>query len=42
MLEKYITFTKEETTHHMNENNEMSNYINSLSYHLDKRGIKLL
>lgn len=42
MLEKYTTFTKEETIHHMNENNEMSNYINSLSYHLDKRGIELL
>jgi hypothetical protein len=41
MLEKHTTFTKEETTHHMNENNEMSNYINSLSYHLEKRGIDL-
>ena len=41
MLEKYTTFTKEETTHHMNANNEMSNNINSLSYHLEKRGIDL-
>lgn len=41
MLEKYTTFTKEETTHHMNANNKMSNYINSLSYHLEKRGIDL-
>ena len=41
MLEKHTTFTKEETTRHMNENNEMSNYINSLSYHLDKRGVEL-
>lgn len=40
MLEKYTTFTKEDITRHMNENNEMSNYITSLSYHLDKRDIK--
>ena len=41
MLEKYTTFTKEEITRHMNENDEMSNYINSLSYHLEKSGISL-
>ncbi len=39
MLEKYSTFSEEETTQYINENNEMSNYISSLTYHLEKRGI---
>ncbi|MBS1776967.1 MAG: hypothetical protein JSS64_11880 [Bacteroidetes bacterium] len=41
MLEKYSTFSKEETTRYINENDEMSKYISSLSYHLDKKGIQL-
>lgn len=41
MLEKYSTFSEEETIRYVNENDEMSKYINSLSYHLDKRGIQL-
>jgi hypothetical protein len=41
MLERYTTFTKEEITRHMNENDEMSKYIYSMSYHLEKRGIPL-
>lgn len=38
MLEKYTTFSDEERTRHINENDEMSNYIISLTYHLGKRG----
>lgn len=41
MLDKYTTFTEEEVLCHMNENNEMSKYINSLSYHIDRRRIEL-
>lgn len=41
MLEKYSTFSDEETTRYLNENNEMSEHISSLTYHIDKRGIEL-
>jgi hypothetical protein len=41
MLEKYTTFSNEQTTQYINENSEMSNYINSLSYHIDKRNNEL-
>ncbi len=38
LLDKYTTFSDEEATRHINENSEMSEYIISLTYHLDKRG----
>jgi hypothetical protein len=41
MLEKYTTSSTEETTRYINENGEMTNFNNSLSYHIDKRGIQL-
>jgi hypothetical protein len=41
MLEKYSTFSEEETIRYINENDEISKYISSLSYHLDKKGIQL-
>lgn len=41
MLEKYSTFSDEEKTRYVNENNVMSEYITSLTYHIDKRGIEL-
>jgi hypothetical protein len=41
MLEKYTTSSTEETTRYINENGEMTNFNNSLTYHIDKRGIQL-
>jgi hypothetical protein len=41
MLKKYTTFSKEEEMQYTNENSEMSEYISSLSYHLNKRGFEL-
>ena len=41
MLKKYSTFSEEETKRYINENDEMSKHISSLSYHLDKKGIHL-
>jgi hypothetical protein len=40
MLEKYISFTEEEKNKNTEQNSEIVKYINSLSYHLEKRGIK--
>jgi hypothetical protein len=41
MLEKHTTFSNEESIRYLNENNELSSYVSSLSYHLNKRGYKL-
>lgn len=41
ILEKYSTFSNEEKTRYINENNVMSEHVTSLTYHIDKRGIKL-
>jgi hypothetical protein len=39
MLEKHSTFTEDEKQRYINQNSKMANYISSLSYHLEKRGI---
>lgn len=39
MLEKYTTFSNEDEIRYINENSEMSKYVSSLTYHLNKRGI---
>ena len=41
MLEKYTTFSEEEKHQYINQNSEMANHISSLSYHLEKRGLKI-
>lgn len=39
MLEKYTTFSQQEQLQHLNEKSERSDYVNSLTYHLNKRGV---
>lgn len=41
MLDKYTTFSKLEAIQHVGENDEMANFVTSLSYHLEKRGMEL-
>ena len=38
MLEKYNTFSQEKIIQYANSDSEMSDYISSLTYHLNKRG----
>lgn len=41
MLEKYSTFSEEEKNQYINQNSEMAEYVSSLSYHIEKRGLRI-